>query len=227
MSTATIKVTKVLLQTLFNKYNKEIFNGVLPNVALIPSARLKVSLGRYKCTYIPSRNLLTPKDITISTNNAFTVHSLSETLIHEMLHLYDSITNAQYVLSSYDAHGARFKELINMVNNVYPEFNIPIVYENASTLTSKTNLIFYKTILNTDPSYIACSKGYKDRVLNELLTKYNHIISNVWTVDNVPLSVLGTSVKENRTARYRMIDTDATQWTKLYGSKEYNFKLHA
>lgn len=93
------------LQIMFSKFNEMYFDNALPTIP-IKLFKSKSFLGLF--SYNPRVN--DKCVIKISTYYILTTKQIEETLIHEMIHLW------QYVNSYRDAHGLTFKRKMNEIN---------------------------------------------------------------------------------------------------------------
>lgn len=109
------------LEHLFNTYNEEYFNGVLP----IPEFKVihkKNTFGKFECR-VGWRSISRPV-IMVTDKYNFTEDQLRDILLHEMIHYYLAYTRKDRIVT----HGKAFKEMMNDFN-LNEGFDIQITYD--------------------------------------------------------------------------------------------------
>ena len=110
-------VTVSWLEKYYNKFNRELWNGMLPNVELKVS-RAKHDWGCAYFIYDFPNNTIIPEKITISNYYDSPENVKIQTLLHEMIHIADYTFHPEHFIHNhrkvsarqYDAHGYWFNQ---------------------------------------------------------------------------------------------------------------------
>ena len=109
-------VTVSWIEKYYNKFNRELWNGMLPNVELKVS-RAKHDWGCAYFTYDFPNDTIIPEKITISNYYDSPENVKIQTLLHEMIHIADYTFHPEHFIRNgrrvsghhYDAHGYWFQ----------------------------------------------------------------------------------------------------------------------
>ena len=128
------------LEYLFNIYNKQYFNGVLP----IPEFKVihkKNTFGKFECR-VGWRNISLPV-IMVTDKYNFTEDQLRDILLHEMIHYYLAYTRKDRIVT----HGKAFKNMMNDFN-LNEGTNIQITYNKNEFEVDKSKETIMDKIIN-------------------------------------------------------------------------------
>ena len=112
-----IELTKELMAELFHECNKEFFNNELPTIPL------RISSGRYVLGSL-SVDILSGKAVSLQMSRRYlaTRDEFKETMIHEMIHLYQTL-----VYNKAD-HGMSFRRVADAIRRMSGgKFNITTI----------------------------------------------------------------------------------------------------
>lgn len=190
------------LENAFNEFNKFYFGGVLPKV-IIKYCNSKGYVGLF-CPPKYKTELCTIK---ITKYYEMPNQSIEETLIHEMIHLW------QYINGHYDYHGKSFKEMMNKINAI-GKHNITVTDKqkyDASIYSGVNEKIWYIIIFKHSAftkAIIKCENEQKMYSFYKRLQKYK------MGTDVKCFSVKGSSfvskIKSSRSSYNAYSITDAT-----------------
>jgi hypothetical protein len=122
-----MELTLSYLKKQFNKYNKEYFDGVLPDIK-IEISRTKKALGQFR--YISKTK--TPLCIRISKYYDRDPHEIDQTLVHEMIHYYICFMG----MKDTSTHGLIFTGMAKEINSK-SDFNITATTFNMAPMAVK------------------------------------------------------------------------------------------
>lgn len=122
-----MNLTVSYLKKQFNKYNKEYFGGILPDIK-IEISRTKNALGQFR--YITKTK--TPLCIRISKYYDRDPREIDQTLVHEMIHYYICFMG----MKDTSTHGLIFTGMANEINSK-SDFNIKATTLNMAPMAVK------------------------------------------------------------------------------------------
>lgn len=110
-------VTKQWIEKNYNKFNEELFGGLLPNIEF-KICRSRTSWGFAECKYDLKNSTIIPVSITMSNYYDSPEKIKLNTLLHEMIHIEDYTFHPEHFIRNgrritghhYDAHGWWFQK---------------------------------------------------------------------------------------------------------------------
>lgn len=153
--------TVVELQNLFNKFNSCYFNNELPVITI-----KLCSAKSYAGIFILPRGTKKPAHIKISTFYDYPNIEIENTLIHEMVHLW------QYINNYKDSHGESFKKKAIEINKIgihTVEIGVDISTYSIDKKCIKPEYIAYWEVNSDNVRFC------KVRSLSALITLKNHL----------------------------------------------------
>ena len=110
-------VTKNWIENNYNKFNQELWNGMLPKIQF-KTGRSERNWGYAAFTYDYKNNTIIPKSITISNYYDSPENVKIQTLLHEMIHIADYTLHPEHFIRNrrpvsareYNAHGYWFNQ---------------------------------------------------------------------------------------------------------------------
>lgn len=116
-------VTTAWIEKNYNKFNKEFFGNMLPNIAF-KTNRSRKNWGFATYTYDWAHDTIHPTSITISNYYDSPENVKIQTLLHEMIHIADYTFHPEHFIKNhrkvsirqYDAHGEWFMNEANRIS---------------------------------------------------------------------------------------------------------------
>lgn len=106
-----MRADTAFLQRTFDRANREIFGGRLPEVALKTGSAGR-SFGTFRAPRIAPKGDFSRCSITVSSRFDVPEAELADTVIHEMIHLYIYA----FGIDDDGPHGSRFRAIMNRIN---------------------------------------------------------------------------------------------------------------
>ena len=158
-------ITVERLQKSFRKFNKRFFDSILPDIEIkLSKSRNLLGYYEFKKIYGLSGRVIEkqPLKIVISAYYKQTLKQYEETLLHEMIHYYLSVTKSY--ISERDPHGIMFRRMMRLINET-SEYNVTVC-GNASKMKlndKKKKDYFIMTYVYKGRQYFSrVTKDFKD-----------------------------------------------------------------
>lgn len=205
-------ITVERLQKSFRKFNKRFFDSILPDIE-IKLSKSKNLLGYYEFKNIRgfSGRVIEkqPLKIVISAYYKQTLKQYEETLLHEMIHYYLSVTKSY--IRERDPHGIMFRRMMRLINET-SEYNVTVC-GNASKMKlndkSKKDYFVMTYVYNGKEYFSRVTKDFKENNASGLslydITQYEMYTTSDVKLDRFP---------ERRT-RLSMLDISLLNGIKL------------
>lgn len=182
-----MEITAKYVKERFDKYNKLIFDGILPDITIRVSDA-KTYLGRL--TYKKVGNVKSNYVMHITNRYELPLDTLDDVIIHEMIHYIIAYNN----YPADKPHGVLFRHFMNLINSRFGR-NIVVSHRNNPQGIKKKEQASESSTRNVSPirivavvKFVDGSTGIKvlPRISNHILRYYN-VFSNLSDVENVRL----------------------------------------
>lgn len=173
MTIATLSVVK----SLYNEYNRELFNNELPLVN-IRIGRAKNSSGSVAFIYDTISKELTIKNFTISNFHIHTEESLRSVIIHEMIHIYLLANDIIYTSGGNKYHGREFYEKakeLEAITGIHTIFEDRVTKGVANTSSKARYFLLIKKTVGEDSIVSITNKLFYDNLA--LVARLESILS--------------------------------------------------
>ena len=225
----------------YNKFNKMYFFDKLPKDLEFKISRSKDTWGEAAFNVNLRLNTITPAFISLSNYYDSPEYVKENTLIHEMIHVYDYVTNPQHYIimhkrnRRYNSHGTWFKnECKRLAQYGYDiQENITEEQEKCSTLSKSARL---NLELKKNTTVICAAFGDNGRVwyCKTNIANSSKIMKKIESLKNIISDYVGSieQIKMYRTtsekyAQMRSCNTRLVGWTIRTSTFEKEMKDNA
>lgn len=102
-------VTTEWMRVNYDKFNKQLFGGELPNISFVINNRLTRAWGRARASLLYGSGKVKPVSIEMTDKRDLSEMSQCSILVHEMIHILDYYTNPQhYIMKKYTYYGTKY-----------------------------------------------------------------------------------------------------------------------
>ena len=171
-------VTKKWIEKNYNEFNRRYFDGVLPQVKFHTSHSQR-RWGYAAYVYDMVNNTVTPYSLTISNYYDTSERVKQNTLLHEMIHIYEYYTYPERFVRHrkherrYDAHGKFFQTIARRINRDGWNISKYVSYEDLSNARESKVIKVKNNRKQNDAVICVCLGNYTSLMFKTDIPKLN------------------------------------------------------